>query len=185
MNRIIILVIYILQFCFCMGQDFVIQKEYYYLVKKQDVDTICTIKYKIENMTDKTKTVLFTEENVNEMSLEQLIRKKMFRRYGDFNIACWAWEQIENMSQYINFPSFFVKLIEPGGSFEITLLLRNENDDAVDSLFRSHLLLCDVDQIDNKEMVYGFVGGLRSHNAEYPYSSITIVWEDLKNWNLK
>ena len=45
MNRIIILVIYILQFCFCMGQDFVIQKEYYYLVKKQDVDTICTIKY--------------------------------------------------------------------------------------------------------------------------------------------
>lgn len=182
MKHLIIFALLILQTCICIGQDMVFHKEYYHIVKELcDVDSVCVIKYVIENKTDETKVLLFTEDNVNEMPMDMLIRRKFFRRYGEFNLTCWIWENIVNESKYINFPGFFVKLIEPNKCFEIALFIKNEKDEIVDCYFRKHTLLCRVGEIDNEKMFSGFVWGLKNHKAEYPYSSITINWEDFKH----
>ena len=128
------------------GQDISVETQKYYVsANRWDVDTICSLVYQVRNVSSTPQVLLFTEDDVNSMPLKTLIKKKLKRRYGDFSLAFFLWDaNIENNSDYVNVPSFFVKFLSPDESFNITLSFQNENDHRVDSLFRKHLLICNL-----------------------------------------
>ena len=112
--------------------------------------------------------------------MEKLITKKCFRRYGDFSLSSWASENIINMSKHVLIPDYFVKIIKPAEVFTITVLIRNRDEKLIDSLFRNHILVCTVNQIE--KVVNGLLSGLEYNHADYPYSSLTITWDQINGF---
>ena len=105
------------------------------------------------------------------------------RRYGDFSIAFFIWEaNVENHSSYVIAPECFIKILSPDESLNITLSLQYEDDCMADSLFRSHVLICNLEDIEGDEMFHGFKSYMNIHHLIYPYSSLTLSWGLFTNW---
>lgn len=165
------------------GQDISLTKQFYYVSNDNlELDTICCLEYCIKNESSTSKVIMFTEDDVNRMSLKRLIKSKFYRRYGDFYMSQLVWDNVINYSCYVNIPEFFVKTLPAGKSFDITLMLQNENDCVVDSVFRRHVLVCNLEDIDNKEMFCGFKESVDEQHLEYPYKSITLLWNQFKSF---
>ncbi len=166
------------------GQDISVETQKYYVsANRWDVDTICSLVYQVRNVSSTPQVLLFTEDDVNSMPLKTLIKKKLKRRYGDFSLAFFLWDaNIENNSDYVNVPSFFVKFLSPDESFNITLSFQNENDHRVDSLFRKHLLICNLEDIEGNGMFLGFKAAINNLHLEYPYPSLTLSWSQFALW---
>lgn len=181
MKKIIISLIIMSISCFCKGQEISYRQQYYYSydndIKK--LDSICNLIYTIENKFSISQIMMFTEDNINEKPLEELILRKCGRPYRDFRMFMFASEPFmfynpENSLQ----PEIFIKILKPGEIFDITIHSRNEDITKIDSIFRCHLLKCTAEQME--QTVPHFLHGVAEYNAEYPYSSLTINWNDLK-----
>lgn len=166
------------------GQDINVAIQKYYVLENYAVeDKRCCLVYQVRNVSATSQVVMFTEDDVNSMPLEKLIKRKLLRRYGDFYLAFFIWDpNTENDSEYVLVPEYFVKMIEPGESFCITLFLQNEDDHLVDSLFRRHLLICNLEDIEGSEMFHGFKHAIDVFHLEFPYPSITLLWNDFTPW---
>jgi hypothetical protein len=123
---------------------------------------------------------MITEDSKMELPLNRIIHRRLFRRYGDLSFAQIAWDNIENWSDYSLVPEFFVKIVQPNDSFKITLELRNEDINRVNTLFLEHLLVLNAEDIDNENKVSGLLPAIIKYHFEYPYSSIDISWCRLK-----
>lgn len=164
------------------GQIIAMQSQSYVVHNESgETDTITCLVYKIENKSSSPQVIMFTEDNICEMSMEKLITKKCFRRYGDFSLSSWAWENIINMSKHVLIPDCFVKIVKPAEEFTITVLIKNRDENLIDSMFRNHLLVCTASQIE--KVVSGLLRGLEYNHVDYPYSSLTITWDQLKRLN--
>lgn len=166
------------------GQDISVETQKYYVsANRWEVDTICSLVYQVRNVSSTPQVVMFTEDDVNSMPSNTLEKKKLKRRYGDFSLAFFLWDaNIENNSDYVNVPSFFVKFLSPDESFNITLSFQNEDDHRVDSLFRKHLLICNLEDIEGDERFSRFKWAINTYHLEYPYSSITLLWDQFTHW---
>lgn len=155
-----------------------------YIIRKDNmgIDTICNLIYKVRNASSNSLVVMFTEDDINSLPLNKLIKRKMYRRYGDFSLSQFVWDNIENHCVNPIIPDFFIKILSPNESFDIILLLQNEDDNVVDSYFRNHILICNIEDIDNKEMFYGFKNSVIYHNLKYSYFSITLLWYQFADW---
>lgn len=165
------------------GQNVSLTKQYYYVSDdKSNLDTVCCLVYKIKNESTFSQVIMFTEDNVNRMPLRRLIKSKMYRRYGDFSLSQFVSDNVDNQSNYVMIPEFFVKFLSQGESFDITLLLRNEDESALDSIFREHVLICNLENVDCKEMFYGFKKCVDEQHLEYPYRTMTLLWTHFKSF---
>ena len=105
------------------------------------------------------------------------------RRYGDFSIAFFLWDgNVENHSAHVLVPEYFIKILSPDESLNITLSLQNEDDCMADSLFRSHVLICNLEDMESEDMFYGFKNAMDYHHLLYPYSSLTLSWGLFTHW---
>ena len=148
----------------------------YYAYGETQLDTLYSIEYTIQNNSERTQVIMITEDNKRELPMNKIIRRRLLKRYGDLSFAQMAWDNIENLSDYPVIPEFFIKTIQPGDSFKITIELKNEDVNKVNSLFKDHLLLLNAEDIDNKDMVNGLLSAVKEYHFEYPYSSISIPW---------
>jgi hypothetical protein len=167
------------------SQGLSVEVQHYYVppVDKTKLDTVCVLIYQLKNESSTSQVVMFTEDNVYSMPLKKIIKRKLYRRCRDFSLSQFVWDpNIVNHSEYVHVPDFFVKFLPPDESFNITLLLQNEDFDLVNSLFQNHVIVCNLEDIDNHEMFYGFKDSINYFNLEYPYSSITILWSQFANW---
>ena len=152
------------------------KQNYYVWNDKMEIETICNLIYKVKNVSSKTQVVMFTEDDVSSLPLNKLIKRKIHRKYGDFSISHFIWDNIENHSEAPLVPECFIKILAPNESIDITLLLQNKDDRFVDSQFRNHILVCNIEDIDKEDMFYGFKAAVVEHHLEYPCSSITMLW---------
>ena len=181
MKRIIALLVLSALTCLSYGQKMTMQSQSYFIYNEsKEIDTVTCLVYIIENKSLSSKIIMFTEDNICDMSMEKLITKKCFRRYGDFSLSSWASENIINMSKHVLIPDYFVKIIKPAEVFTITVLIRNRDEKLIDSLFRNHILVCTVNQIE--KVVNGLLSGLEYNHADYPYSSLTITWDQINGF---
>lgn len=165
------------------GQSISLGKEKYYVWNdKMDIDTICNLIYKVKNVSSNLLVVMFTEDDIRSMPLNKLIMRKMYQRYGDFSFSQFVWDNIENHSEAPLVPDCFLKILDPNESIDITLLLQNENDSFVDSQFRNHILVFNIEDIDNKDMFYGFKDAVNEHHLAYSSSSIAMLWSRFADW---
>ena len=166
------------------GQDISMEtQKYYVLANEGESDSVCNLVYTVKNVSSTPQVVLLTEDDVNTMPLKTLIKRKLMRRYGDFCIAFFIWEaNVENDSPYVIAPECFIKILSPDESLNITLSLHNEDDSMADSLFRSHILICTLDDMESEDMFYGFKDAMDYHHLLYPHSSITLSWSQITHW---
>lgn len=167
------------------GQDISVETQKYCVsVKELEVDTLCNLVYTVKNGSSTPQVLLFTEDDVNSMPLKTLIKRKLMRRYGDFNIAFFMWDAniTKDSSGYVQVPEIFIKILSPDESFNITLSFQNEDDHRVDSLFRKHLLICNLEDIEGDERFSRFKWAINTYHLEYPYSSITLLWDQFTHW---
>lgn len=166
------------------GQDISEETQKYYVsANGTEVDTVCCLNYQVRNISATSQVMMFTEDDVNSMPMKQLIKKKLKRRYGDFSLAFFVWDaNIENNSDYVLVPHFFVKILQPNESFNITLFFQNEDDSLVDSLFRNHILICNLEDIEGNDMFLGFKAAINNLHLEYPYPSLTLSWSQFALW---
>ena len=165
------------------GQSISMGKQKYYVWNdRMDIDTICNLIYKVKNVSSNLLVVMFTEDDIRSMPLNKLIKRKMYQRYGDFSFSQFVWDNIENHSEAPLVPDCFIKILAPNESIDITLLLQNEDDSFVDSQFRNHILVFNIEDIDNKDMFYGFKDAVNEHHLAYSSSSITMLWSRFTDW---
>ena len=167
------------------GQDISLEtQKYYVLANEWESDSVCNLVYTVKNVSSTPQVVLLTEDDVNTMPLKTLIKRKLMRRYGDFNIAFFMWDAniTKNSSGYVQVPEIFIKILPPDESLSITLSLLGEDDRLVDSLFRSHILICNLEDIEGDERFRGFKWAINTYHLEYPYSSITLLWDQFTHW---
>ena len=159
-----------------------VKQNFYCLNNKMEIDTICNLIYKVKNESLNSLVVMFTEDDVSSLPLKMLIKRKILRKYGDFSISQFIWDNIDSQVESPLVPDFFVKILAPSESIDIILLLQNEDDCVVQSLFKNHLLICNMENIDNRGMFYGFKDAVDDHHLEYPTSSITMLWSRFYDW---
>ena len=164
------------------GQDISSEIRCYYVHSETGLDTLYNIEYTIWNKTTNSKMIMLTEDNITEYPMKKLIYRRLIKRYGDLSFAQLAWDNIENLSNHSLIPEFFIKKIRPNDTFRITLVLKNRNPAWVNMLFSKHILVVDVAEIDNENMVFGFLSAIEEHHFEYPYSSVVIPWYTLRNF---
>ncbi len=166
------------------GQDISVEtQKYYVLANEWETDSVCNLVYTVKNDSSAPQVVLLTEDDVNSMPLKSLIKRKLMRRYGDFSIAFFLWDpNVENLSAHVLVPEYFIKILSPDESLNITLTLQNEDDRMVDSLFRSHVLISNLEDIEGNELFHGFKSYMNIHHLLYPYSSITLSWNQIVHW---
>ena len=148
----------------------------YYAYGAVQLDTLYNIEYTICNKSEKTLVIMITEDSKMEFPMNKIIRRRLLKRYGDLSFAQIAWDNIEHYSDYPLIPHFFIKTVQPFGSFKITLGLKNENANRINTLFLEHLLILDAEDVDNKDMVKGLLSAIKEYHFEYPYSSVCIPW---------
>lgn len=162
------------------GQQTEISTQYYYLAdKKGSVDSICTVKLFISNTSENHMAIMFSEENIHNHSLEKIIRKKIYRHYGDFSLSIWS-ENIINNSKYIHFPGMFIKIVNPNEDFEMSIISNCRNETKIKEVLSDYIILCNTNTID--AIHCNLVQSIKAQKADYPYNSITIVWDYLKSY---
>jgi hypothetical protein len=166
------------------GQDISLEtQKYYVLANEMEPDSVCNLVYTVKNVSSTPQVVLLTEDDVNTMPLKTLIKRKLMRRYGDFSIAFFLWDgNVENHSAHVLVPEYFIKILSPDESLNITLSLQNEDDCVADSLFRSHILICNLEDMESEDMFYGFKNAMDYHHLLFPYSSLTLSWGLFTHW---
>ena len=184
MKKYLLIILILLPFSL-YAQDISLERQKYYLLANEtEVDSICNLVYQVRNVSSISQVVMFTEDDVNSMPLKTLIKRKLMRRYGDFNIAFFMWDAniTKDSSGYVQVPEIFIKILSPDESFNITLTLQNEDDRLVDSLFRNHILICNLEDIEGDERFRGFENVMNFHHLLYPYSSVTLLWSHIVRW---
>jgi len=183
MKRYLYTIVFMFISCtFIYGQEINHEVRCYYAYGKTQLDTVCSIEHIIYNKTGKTQVIMITEDSKKELPLNRIIRRRLFRSYGDLSFAQMALDNIENCSDYSLVPEFLVKIVQPNDSFKITLELKNEDVNRVKALFLEHLLVLDAESIDNENMVSGLLSAIKEHHFEYPYPSIDIPWCLIKSF---
>ena len=165
------------------GQDICMEVQNYYILDKEmKPDHFCSLVYKIHNVSTDSIVIMFTEDDVTSIPLKRLIYRKMFRRYGDFTLSQFIWDNVKNHSDYAFIPDLFIKILPPNTSFNMVVSLFNKNYNLVDSIFRNHILSCSLGEIDCNEHFRGFKNAVYRNHLEYSFSSITLLWEHIIKW---
>ena len=159
------------------------KQSYYVMGHSMEVDTVCSLTYHIKNESSNSQVIMFSHDDINSLPMERLIKKKMYRRCGDYSLSLFVFDpNIVNESNEATVPDFFVKILPPEDSFNITLLFQNENSCIVEPLFRNHILVCQLEDVDCKGMFYGFKNAVDDHHLEFQGSSITLLWSLFSRW---
>lgn len=121
--------------------------------------------------------IMFTEDCMDEFTVKNALRRKMIRRYNDFSLSMLAWEaNMRIMNHICTIPSSFVKLLEPGESFDLFFYSEQHDDSTMINMLSNHIL-----KIHNQEMkdsgFDNFIEGAKTHNYLYSHSFILLEFD--------
>ena len=97
----------------------------------------------IENKSEQNLVVFFIEEENDALPKVKLLRKKLYRRYGDFYFFMIEWEGnmcIEKGSTIT--PDLFVKVLRPEDKLELVVPYSDKSEEQIASKVSRHLLVC-------------------------------------------
>lgn len=154
------------------GQTITKSKAKYHILERNETVTCeFSYRYSIENDDSSCIIILFTEDNNNIEPLQNLLKRKMLRKYGDFSLSMLAWEgnmHIEDNCTIV--PELFVKVLEYGESFDIYV---SSPDSISSQLIANHLLICKEEELD-KIGLFDFIYYLGEYKFDYPFPYLVI-----------
>ena len=139
---------------------------------KETAEEHLCFKYSVFNNTEEPLVIMFSQYDICSDSLDRIIFKRLFSRYGDFALYNLVCEDMIISEWTPRMPENFIKLIAPSENFEIAITDKHNNQQEMDSLLKHHLLICGPAQLDRIDS--SFINNLRLKNLSYPNPSISI-----------
>ena len=98
----------------------------------------------VENKTKQNLVIFFIEEENDTLPQVKLLRRKLYRRYGDFSFSIIVWDNIyfEKSNNASVTPELFVKILKPEEKFELAVTFANNDEEQIASKVSRHLLVC-------------------------------------------
>ena len=153
------------------GQTITKSKAKYLIMERNETVTYeFSYRYSIKNDDSLCVIILFTEDDNNIEPLQNLLKRKMLRKYGDFSLAMLAWENMYIEYNYTIVPELFVKVLEYGESFDIYV---SSPDSISSQLITNHLLICKEEEL-NKIGLFDFIYYLGEYKFDYPFPYLVI-----------
>lgn len=131
----------------------------------------------IENKSGQNLVVFFIEEENDALPKVKLLRKKLYRRYGDFSFSVMIWDNIiyEKSSNATVTPDIFVKILRPEEKFELVVPFANNDDEQIASKVSRHLLVCSETIFSGDEIgMPHFLENLLLYDIVYENSKVEI-----------
>lgn len=140
--------------------------------------------YTIKNKAKQNLLIFFIEESNDTLSPVKLLKRKLYRRYGDFSLSMVEWEA--NMSIEINdsvIPKLFVKVLEPEEIFKIVVPFADYQDEQIALKVTQHLLMCSESDFSSNiiEMPH-FIENLQKYDIIYPGTTLVISISTFKSF---
>lgn len=141
----------------------------------------------IENKSEQNLVIFFIEEENDTLPQVKLLRKKLYRRYGDFYFFMIEWEA----NMYIEkrptvTPDLFVKILRPEEKFEIIVPFANDNEEQIASKVSRHLLVCSEMLFSSDEIgMPHYTENLQLYNIIYDNSKVVISTDAFESFYSK
>jgi len=182
MKRNIFIYLMIIVHGFFVGFGQTIQRtysEYQIYCNNNRPDTVCCLKYTIENLQEKCIVVLLSKDELNDSIPEQRqIYRTICRPYKDFCLSFFAWEANLNIEPMVTLaPQWFVKIIEPRAYFDVFFETKSNILRLNPEFGLKHIQILSEDTLRNNGLKH-FIDGVRSCKADYKFDFILFRCED-------
>lgn len=168
---------------FFLGYGQTIKKAYSEYQMRNDcneTDTVCCLRYSIENTQEECLVVVLSLDELNDSIPEmRQIYRTLCRPYNHFSLSMFAWDPNISMVEPIItlVPQFFAKIIEPRCSFDILFETKSNTLRKNPEYGLNHIQILSEETLKNNGLKH-FVSGVKSFKADYPYDFIVIKCED-------
>lgn len=133
--------------------------------------------YTVENKTEHNLVIFFIEEENDTLPQVKLLRKKLYRRYGDFSFSVMIWDNInyEKSNNATVTPDIFIKILRPEEKFELVVPFANNDEEQIASKVYRHLLVCSEMLFSCDEIVMpNFIEVIQYYGIAYDNSKVVI-----------
>lgn len=142
----------------------------------------------IENKSGQNLVVFFIEEENDALPKVKLLRKKLYRRYGDFSFSVMIWDNIiyEKSSNATVTPDIFVKILRPEEKFELVVPFANNDEEQIASKVSRHLLVCSEMLFSCDEIVMpNFIEVIQYYGIDYANQNVVISTDAFESFYSK
>jgi len=178
MRKLIVILWMFFSYCTAiLGQDIRISEASYCVMEQEhEIRKIQSSCYTIHNNDTSRMVLFFIEDDNTTMSHSDILKRKVFRRYGDFSLSMLECDPniiIEDTCYIV--PELFVKILNPCESFNIIVEQKTSQAKSFIKEIPKHLLICkETDFKDSQIGLCRFLSSLKEWNFDYPYSYIVI-----------
>lgn len=138
----------------------------------------------VENKSEQNLVIFFIEEENDTLPQVKLLRKKLYRRYGDFYFFMIEWEAnmcIEKSSTVT--PELFIKVLRPEDKFELVVPYSDNDEEQTASKVSRHLLVCSETLFSSDEIgMPHFIENLLLYDIVYDNTKIVISADAFKSF---
>lgn len=132
--------------------------------------------YTVENKTEHNLVIFFIEEENDTLPQVKLLRKKLYRRYGDFYFFMIEWEGNMCIEKSLTItPDLFVKILKPKEKFVVVVPFANDEEEQIASEVFLYLLVCSEMLFSSDEIgMPHFMENLQLYGIAYDNSKVVI-----------
>ena len=146
------------------------------LIRHTNMSKKCTIRYIITNTSCQEHLIFFVEECVDSKSQIKALRRKLYRRYGDFSFSMVEWDpNMEISKENIVTLELFHKILKPNESFTVVVPCYAKDEEKAKLLLDKHLLICtDAMFRDYSIQMPDFIEKIKAYDFSYKDKQIIV-----------
>ena len=140
----------------------------------------------VENKTKQNLVIFFIEEENDALSDVKLLRRKLYRKYGDFYFFMIEWEANMSIEKSPTVtPDLFVKILKPEEKLKVVVPFANDKEEQIASEVSQHLLVCaDTLFLSDEISMPHFMENLQLYDIAYDKSEVVISADKFKSFIL-
>ena len=138
----------------------------------------------VENKSEQNMVVFFIEDENDTLPQVKLLRRKLYRRYGDFYFFMIEWEANMHIEKSPTVtPDLFVKILKSGEKFELFVPFTDEKEEQIASEVSRHLLVCSEALFSCDEIgMPHYLENLQLYDIAYDSSKVVISADAFKSF---
>lgn len=140
----------------------------------------------VENKTKQNLVIFFIEEENDALSDVKFLRRKLYRKYGDFYFFMIEWEANMSIEKSPTVtPDLFVKILKPEEKLKVVVPFANDKEEQIASEVSRHLLVCADTLFSSDEIsMPHFMENLQLYDIAYDKSEVVISADKFKSFIL-
>lgn len=138
----------------------------------------------VENKSEQNMVVFFIEDENDTLPQVKLLRRKLYRRYGDFYFFMIEWEANMHIEKSPTVtPDLFVKILKPEEKFELVVPFTDDKEEQIAAEVSRHLLVCSEALFSCDEIgMPHYLENLQLYDIAYDSSKVVISADAFKSF---